>query len=74
MQMEQVEEAKLLGVLLTSTLSVQSHVQYASSLLNKRLYVLNQLRKQELNVALVVARFQYALPALAGQLSAGDLH
>ena len=50
--------------------------------MNQRLYLLNQLRKQGLNVggltqvfmAIVVARFQYALPALAGQLSPDDLH
>ena len=81
MQTEQVEEAKLLGILLTPTLSMQSHVKYTISILNQRLHLLNQLRKQGLNVsgltqifmALVVARFQYALPALTGQLSANDL-
>ena len=60
---------------------MQSHVKYTISILNQRLYLLNQLCKQGLNVsgltqvfmALVVARFQYALPALAGQLSADDL-
>ena len=80
MQIEQVEEAKLLGVLLTPTLSMQSHVKYIISILNQRLYILNQLRKQGLDVseltqvcmALVVARSQYALPALVGQLSADD--
>ena len=59
----------------------QSHVKYTISILNQRLYLLNQLRKQGLNVsgltqvfmALVVAKFQYLLPALADQLSAGDL-
>ena len=58
---------------------MQSHVKYTISILSQRLYLLNQLRKQGLNVsgltqvfmALVLfARFQYALPALAGQLSA----
>ena len=80
-QIEQVEEAKQLGILLTPTLSMQSHVKYTISLLNMRLYLLNQLRKQGLNVSgltqvfmtLVVARFQYALPALSGQLSADYL-
>ena len=68
--------------MLTPTLSIQSHVKYTISLLNQRLYLLNQLRKQGLNVsgltqvfmALVVARFQYALPALGGQLSADGLY
>ena len=82
MQIEQVEEAKLLEVLLTPTMSIQSHVKYTISILYQHLYLLNQLHKQGLNVsgltqvfmALVVARFQYALPVLAGQLSADDLH
>ena len=60
---------------------MQSHVKFTISILNQRLYLLNQLRKQGLNVsgltqvfmALIVARFQYTLPALAGQLSADDL-
>ena len=42
--------------------------------MNQRLYLLNQLRKQGLDIrgltqifmGLVVARFQYALPAIAG--------
>ena len=49
MQIEQVEEAKLLGVLLAPTLSAQSHVKDTISISNQRLYLLNQLRKQELN-------------------------
>ena len=60
---------------------MQSRVKYTISRLNQRLYLLNQLRKQELNfsgltqvfMTLVVARSQYALPALAAQLSADDL-
>ena len=63
-------------------LTMQSHVKYTISILNQRLCLLNQLRKRGLDVsgltqvimALVVARFQYALPALAGQLSADDLN
>ena len=57
---------------------MQSHVRYTISILNKRLYHSNQLHKQRLLVseltqvfmALDVAWFQYALPALADQLSA----
>ena len=67
-------------ILLTITLSMHSHVKYTISILNQRLYLLNQLCKRLLNVsgltqvfmALVVAMFQCALPALAGQLSADD--
>ena len=81
MQIEQVEEAKLLGILLTPTLSMQAYVKYTISILNQRLYLLNLLRKQRLNVsgltqvftALVAARFQYSSPELAGQFSADDL-
>ena len=55
---------------------------YTISILIQVLYLLNQLHKQgltvrgltQLSMALVVARFQYTLPALAGQLSADDLH
>ena len=50
--------------------------------MNQRLYLLNQLRKQGLDIrglsqifmGLVVARFHYALPAIAGQISVNDLH
>ena len=42
MQIVQVEEAKLLGILLTPTLSMQSHVKYTISKLNQHLYLLNQ--------------------------------
>ena len=77
MQFEQLEEVKLLGVLLTSILSMQSHVKYTISLLNQLLCLLSQLRKQGFNVndlTIVVAKLKYALPALAGKLSADDLY
>ena len=45
MQIEQVEKVKLLEILLTPTLSMQTHVKYTISILNQRLYLLNQLRK-----------------------------
>ena len=62
--------------------SGSQRVKYTISILNQRIYLSNQLRKQGLNVSgltqvfmdLVVARFQYALPVLADQLSADDLH
>ena len=48
--------------------------------MNQRLYLLNQLHKQELDIrgltqivmGLVVARFHYALPAIAGQILVND--
>ena len=50
--------------------------------MNQRLYLLNQLRKQELDIrglnqifmGLVVARFHYALLAIAGQILVNDLN
>ena len=50
--------------------------------MNQRLYLLNQLRRQGLNIAglttafltLVVARFQYALPAIGGLFTVDDIH
>ena len=50
--------------------------------MNQRLYMLNQLRKQGLDIRdltqifmdLVVARLHYALPAIAGQVSVNGLH
>ena len=84
MQIEHVDEAKLLGILQTPILSMQSHIKYTIDVLKQRLYLLSQLRKQGLKVsglirvfmALVVARFEYvyALPVLAGQLSTDDLY
>ena len=49
--------------------------------MNQLLYPLNQLHKQELDIrgltkifmGLVVARFHYALTAIAGQISVNDL-
>ena len=55
MHMEHVAEAKLLGVLLTPTLSMQSHVKNTISTLNQWLYLLNQLHKQGLNVSGLVS-------------------
>ena len=50
--------------------------------MNQRLYLLDPLRKQGLDIrgltqifiGLVVARFQYALPAIAGQISVNDFN
>ena len=59
-----------------------THVNYITGILNQRLYLLNQLRKQgldirclaELFVELVIAQFQYALRAFAGQLTVSDIN
>ena len=52
------------------------------AVINQRLYLLNQLRKQGLDIrgltqifmGPVVARFHSALPAIAGQISVNDLN
>ena len=81
-QIEQVNRAKLFCVFLTPTYSLFTHVNYITAIMSLRLYLLNQLRKQgldikcptELFVRLIIARFQYALPAFAGQLTISDIN
>ena len=59
-----------------------THVNYTTGIMSQILYFLNQLRQQGLNikcptelfVGLDIARFQYALPAFAGQLIASDIN
>ena len=77
---EQVGHVKLLGVFFTQTLTTSTHINSVIAVMNQRLYLLNQLSKQghdirgltQIFMGLVVARFQYALSAIAGQIS--DLH
>jgi hypothetical protein len=72
---------KLLGVLLTNTLSMDKHVNYILSLVNQRLYLLNMLKKQGLSgkareiifQALIISRLSYALPAYSGFLSCSHI-
>ena len=60
---------------------METHVNYVVSLVNRRLYLINQLRKQGLSVkarevvfhSLIVSRLLYALPAFAGFLSCADI-
>ena len=73
---------KLFGVMLTSTLSDNLHVNYIVGIINQRLYLLNQLRRQGLDInglakvflSVVVARFLYALPAFSGVITADDMN
>ena len=68
---------KLLGVMLTSTLSANLHLNYIVGIINQRLYLLNQLPRSGLDInglakfflSIVVARFLYALPALSGMIT-----
>ena len=60
---------------------METHVNYILSLVNQRLYLINQLRKTGLSVkarevvfhSLIVSRLLYALPAFAGFLSCSDI-
>ena len=47
-RIEQVEEVKLLGVILTSTLSANLHLNYVIGIINQRQHLLNQLHGQGL--------------------------
>lgn len=78
---ERVATFKLLGVYIASTLSMETHVNYVLSLVNQRLYLINQLRKTGLSAkarevifhSLIISRLLYALPAFAGFLSCADI-
>ena len=71
-----IEHVKLLGVFFTPSLTTSTHINSLIAVMNQRLYLLNQLRKQGLDIrgltqifmGRVVARFHYALPAIAGQI------
>ena len=73
---------KLLGVMLISTLSANLHLNYVIGIFNQRLYFLNQLRRQRLDInglakvflSVVVARFPYALPAFSATITADDIN
>ena len=79
---EQVDHVKLIGVFFTPTLTTSTHINSKIAVMNQQLYLLNLLHKQGLDIRgltqilmdLVVACFYYALPAIAGQISANDIH
>jgi hypothetical protein len=73
---ERLSSFKLLGVYLSSTLSMELHINYTVSIVNQRLFLLNNLKRQGLPLAarrivfqaLIASRITYALPAFAGFL------
>jgi len=75
---EQVTEARLLGVIISGKFNFTSHVNYALSVCSQRLHLLKLLRQHglplnELNIvynAIIVSRITYALPVWAGFLTA----
>ena len=82
---DRVDQAKLLGVILTSTLSWSAHVDFLLSTATQRFYLLNQLKHMSLCIsgldsvldsvfrALVLSRVTYALPAFSGNIAQSDI-
>ena len=78
---ERVDQAKLLGVILTSTLSWSAHVDFLLSTATQRFYLLNQLKHMSFCIsgldtvfrALVLSRVTYALPAFSGNIAQSDI-
>ena len=70
----QVSEARLLGIIIASNLSFESHIKYILSICSQRFYLLKQLKNQglyntQLNIvhsAIILSRLNYALPSWAG--------
>ena len=77
---ERVHSVKLLGCILTDTLSASSHVDLILSIANQRLYLLNQFRKRGMSIhgistifeSLVVSRVMYAVQAMVGLMKRCD--
>ena len=77
-----VFEVRLLGVILTSSLSWSCQVDSILVAASQRLYLLNQLRHMSLDIvglsnvfrSLVVSKMLYALPAISGSLNQSDIN
>ena len=77
-----VLEVRLLGVILSSSLSWSCQVDSILVAASQRLYLLNQLRHMLLDIvglsnifrALVVSKMLYALPAISGSLNQSDMN
>jgi large-conductance mechanosensitive channel len=79
LNIEQVQEARLLGVEISGKFNFTSHVNYVLTVCAQRCYILKVLRQQGLPLhqlhivycALIVNIINYALPAWSGFLTAG---
>ena len=77
---EQVQSAKLLGVIFQSTFSFVDHVDYVLKICSQRVYLLKQLRDQGLpfqklhTVFQAIVRIMYALPAWGPLLNVELVH
>ena len=82
MHIEQVDHVKLRGFFFIPTLTTSTHINNLIAVMNQRVCLLKQLRKQghdirgvtQRFIGLVVARFHYALPAIVGQMLVNDLN
>ena len=74
---EQVSSAKLLGVYFTDQLSMTEHLNKTVAVCNQRLYLLCQLKKQDMSVSclhivfdsIVICKILYASPAWFGYVN-----
>lgn len=81
-EIERVHCVKILGVLLSDTMSPTQHINQFISQCNQRLFLLSQLKHQGLSVeaisiifqALILSKITYALPAFAGHISVTDIN
>ena len=75
------QTTKLLRVWLQDDMGVSKHVDYVTRICNKRLYLLNQIKKQGLTKAellsvfeaIALTRILYASPAWSGYASANNI-
>jgi len=78
---QQVPSCRLLGTVISSSLSVRDHVDYILTVSSQRLYLLNKLKHPGLNLkaltvifqAIVVSPVSYVLPAWYGHLLQADV-
>ena len=76
-----VKEAKLLGVVLTSNLKFDSHVDTILKICSQRAFLMKRLRDQGLScklldivfIAIILSRIMYASQAWSGHLSAASI-
>ena len=79
---DQVHEAKLLGVIINRRLCFDSHIQYILRQCSQRIYLLKLLRKQgfppkQLNAvfqAIIISRIQYAISAWGSFIHGDWIH
>ena len=77
---ERVFSDKILGVTFTATLSPEQHINNIIAICNQRLYLLSQLKQQNLSEqaldlifhAVIIFKIIYALPAFAGHISTAE--